>query len=68
MNNTAIDMSNAEQEGEYTSIYNAPVSISWFLCIDEAIFQLISPLRLLKYLSIEIMFLTQNLIVRDLKT
>ena len=35
--------------------------------MDEAIFQLISPRELLKYLSIEIMFLMQNLTVRDLK-
>jgi len=60
-------MSDAEQEGECTSIYNALVSFSWLLCMDEAIFQLISPRELLKYLSIEIMFLMQNLIVRNLK-
>ena len=60
-------MSDAEQEGECTSIYNAPVSFSWLLCMDEAIFQLISPRELLKYLSIEIMFLMQNLTVRNLK-
>jgi len=67
MSNTANDMSDAEQEGECTSIYNAPVSFSWLLSMDEAIFQLISPRELLKYLSIEIMFLMQNLIVRNLK-
>ena len=34
----ANDMSDAEQEGECTSIFNVPVSCSWFLSIDEAIF------------------------------
>ena len=38
------------------------------LCIDEEIFQLILPPQLLKYMSIEIVFFTQNLIIRDLKT
>ena len=30
VSNTANDMSDAKQEGECTSIYNAPVSFSWF--------------------------------------
>ena len=37
ISNTANDTSDVERtsDGECTSIYNAPVSISWFLCIDE---------------------------------
>ena len=67
MSNTTNDMFDAEQ-GECTFIYNAPVSFSWFLCINEAIFQLISPPELLKYLNIKIVYFTHNLIIRDLKT
>ena len=61
-------MSDAKEEEECIYIYNAPVSFLWFLCIHVTIFQLISPPELLKYLSIEIVFLTQNFIVRDLRT